>query len=122
MSDFSYGEFIYSTQDGQIYKYFSGLQNKTWDFVSSIVNDDKKLKTKDQGQIIQNAMGRIADKDGTTKFYQNEKVLCPTCGASSRIQDRDNVIGIIEIGTLTFDRFERQTSDEKRKEIEVIIK
>jgi len=120
LSDFSYGEFIYSNHSGHSYKYLVGLNNKTWNFVQSIVNSDNK--TKDKGEIIQKVMGLIADKDANADFYQNDKLNCPTCGRDAKILDRDIVTGFIEIGEMTFDRFERLTADEKKKEINLLMK
>jgi len=120
LSDFSYGEFIYSNQSGHSYKYLVGLNNKTWDFVQSIVNSDNK--TKDKGEVIQKVMGLIADNDAKADFYQNEKFICPTCGRDAKILDRDNVTGFIEIDEMTFDRFERLTADEKKEEIGLLVK
>lgn len=37
LSDFSYGEFVYSSQSGLGYKYLYGINNRTWDFVQSVV-------------------------------------------------------------------------------------
>jgi len=118
LSDFSYGEFVYSSQNGQRHKYLVGINNKTWDFVQSVVNE---LKTKDKGEIIQRVMGLIADNDTKADFYQNEKLICPTCGRDAKITDRDTVTGFIEIDEMTFDRFERLTADERKKEIDVLI-
>jgi hypothetical protein len=67
-------------------------------------------------------MGLLADNDSKTDFYQNEKLICPTCGRDAKILDRDNVTGFIEIDEMTFDRFERLTADEKKKEIGLIMK
>jgi len=122
LSDFSYGEFVYSSRNGQRYQYLLGINNKTWDFVQSVVNADIEVKTKDKGEIIQKVMGLVADNESKTDFYQNEKLICPTCGRDAKILDRDNVTGFIEIDEMTFDRFERLTADEKKKEIGVLIK
>ena len=80
LSDVSYGEFVYSSLSGQRYKYLFGINNKTWDFVQSVVTVDMEVKTKDKGEIIQRVMGLIADIDTKTDFYQNEKLICPSCG------------------------------------------
>jgi hypothetical protein len=122
LSDFSYGEFIYSSQSGQRHKYLGGINNKTWDFVQSVVTTDIKVKTKDKGEIIQKVMGLIADNEDKADFYQNKILICPTCGRDAIILDRDNVTGFIEIDEMTFDRFERMTADEKEKEIGLLMK
>ncbi len=122
LSDFSYGEFVYSSQSGQRYKYLFGINNKAWDFVQSIVNADLTLKTKDKGEIIQKVMGLIADNDTKADFYQNQKFICPTCGRDAKILDRDNVTGFIEIDEMTFERFDCLPADEKKKEIGLLIK
>jgi hypothetical protein len=93
----------------------------TWDFVQSVLTVDFKIKAKDTGGIIQRVMGLIADGDGKVDFYQNEKVLCPSCGRDAKIQDRDSLTGFAEIDEMTFDRFERLTTEEKKKEIELIF-
>jgi hypothetical protein len=95
-----------------------GINNKTWDFVQSVVEE---VKTKDKGEIIQKVMGLIADNDTKADFYQNEKIICPTCGRDAKIMDRDTVTGFIEIDEMTFDRFERLTADERKKEIDILI-
>ncbi|MBX2966409.1 MAG: hypothetical protein KF845_09705 [Cyclobacteriaceae bacterium] len=122
LSDFSYGEFVYSNQSGQKYRYLFGLNNKTWDFVQSIVDDNDKLKTKDKGEIIQKVLGHIADNDSKADFYQNKKLICPNCGQDSKIVDRDVVTGSIDIDEMTFDRFEKSTPTEKENEIKLLIK
>ena len=122
LSDFSYGEFVYSSQSGQRCKYLSGINNKTWDFVKSIVTADIEIKSKDKGELIQKVIGLIADNDNKADFYQNEKIICPTCGRDAKKLERDNVTGFIEIDEMTFGRFERLTVDEKKKEIGLLIK
>jgi hypothetical protein len=121
LSDFSYGEFVYSSQNAQRYQYLFAINNMTWDFVQSVLTVDFKIKAKDTGGIIQRVMGLIADGDGKVDFYQNEKVLCPSCGRDAKIQDRDSLTGFAEIDEMTFDRFERLTTEEKKKEIELIF-
>jgi hypothetical protein len=121
LSDFSYGEFIYSSQDGQSYRHLYGLDNKTWDFVSQMVKKDNK-KIKDEGEVIQDILGHIADKDSTADFYQNKRIICPTCGRKAWHVYRDKIVGSVEVKEMTFDRFERLTLDEKEKEIKLLIK
>lgn len=121
LSDFSYGQFIYSSQDGQSHRYLDGLNNKTWDLVQKVVKDSNK-KQKDEGEIIQTIIGHIADKDSTTDFYQNKRIICPTCRRKAWHVYRDDIVGSTEIKEMTFNRFERLTNEEKEKEIKLLIK
>jgi hypothetical protein len=120
LSDFSYGEFIYSSQDGQSYRHLYALNNKMWDFVSQIIEGYNK-KLKDEGGVIQAILGRIADKDSTVDFYQNKKIICPTCGRKAWNVYSDDIVGSVEVKEMTFDRFERLTPDEKENEIKLLI-
>ncbi len=120
LSDFSYGQFIYSSQNGQSYRYLFGLNNKTWDFVSKIVKGDIN-KVKNEGEVIQAILGRISDKDSTTEYYQNNKIICQTCGRKAWHVYRNNILGYVEVKEMTFDRFERLTLDEKENEVKLLI-
>lgn len=122
LSDFSYGEFIYSNQSGQRYKYLLGINNKTWDFVQSMVNADNEIKSKEKVELIQKVIGLIADNETKAEIYQNKKIICPACGGDANILNRDNVTGFMDINEMTFERFERLTADEKKKEIRLLIK
>ena len=121
LSDFSYGQFIYSSNDGQRYRYLEGINNKTWDFVSKIIEGDTK-RTEDKAETIQSVLGQIADKDTDTDFYQNKKIICPTCGRKAWHVYRDNIVGSVEVKEMTFDRFERLTIEDKEREILLLIK
>ncbi len=117
LSDFAYGEFIYSNRSNPRHKYLFGLNNKTWDFVQSIVNVDNNVKSKDKGEIIQKIMGQIADNDNKSDPYQNSVIICPTCGQEGKIVDRDMLTGFVEIEEMTFDRFDRLNPTEKEREV-----
>jgi hypothetical protein len=119
--DFSYGQFIYSSRDGQRHRYLEGINNKTWDFVNKIIEDNNK-RIKDKAETIQSVLGQIADKDASIDFYQNKKIICPTCGRNAWHLYRDDIVGSVEVKEMTFDRFERLTIEEKEKEIKLLIK
>jgi hypothetical protein len=119
LSDFLYGQFIYSSQDGKNYRYLEVVNNKTWDFVRKVIAANKGLN--DGGEIIQSILGHIADKDGTVDFYQNKKIICPTCGRKVWRVYPDTIVGQVEINEMTFERFERLTIEEKEKKIRLFM-
>ncbi len=79
-------------------------------------------KVKEEGEVIQDILGQIADKDSTMTFYQNRKVICPTCGRKAWHLYRNHIAGFMEVKEMTFDRFEQQTLGEKEHEINFLIK
>ena len=117
LSEFSYGQFIYSSQNGQSYRYLDAINNKTWDFVQKVIQNNG---IKDGGEIIQSILGHIADKDAAVDFYQNKKIICPTCGREVWHVYRNTIVGQVEVNEMTFDRFERLAIEEKEKEIQFL--
>jgi hypothetical protein len=121
LSDFSYGQFIYSSQDGQVYRYLDGLNNKAWDLVQKIVKDIGK-GIRDEGNVIQTILGHIADKDSGAEYYQNKKIICPICKRTAWHVYRDDAVGYVELPLMTFDRFGELNDKDKEREIKSLIK
>lgn len=121
LSDFSYGQIIYSSKDGKSFRYLEAINNGTWNFVQKTVSNNNK-KIKDEGETIQTILGLIADKYPNTDFYQNQKIICPTCGRNAWHVFRDDIAGFVDVKEMTFDRFERLTADDKKREIDLLIK
>ena len=120
LSDSSYGEFIYSNQNGKSYTYFNGINNNAWDFVQETISFNGK-RIKDYGKTIQKIIGLIADKKEPTETFQNERIICPVCGRNAWHVYRDNVVGFIELEEMSFKRFEQLNLNERKREIEELI-
>jgi len=100
LSDFSYGEFIYSNQSG--FKYFYAPDHPVWNFIESYVIAQNDLREKHHGSIIQRLIGLIADRTGKDA-YQNEHVCCQTCGRKSAWIS-EKATGSVELDEMTFER------------------
>ncbi len=120
LSDFSYGDFIYSSQDGKKHRFFESLNNKTWNFVEKIVSDDYRYSNH-SGDIIQMIIGRVADKDQSVKFFQNRKTICPECGENVCHVFINDIVGFVEVEEMTFHSFEKLSTKEKAKEVKSIL-
>jgi hypothetical protein len=53
---------VYSSHSGQRCKHLFGINNKTWDFVQSVVDADIQVETKDKEKVIQKVMVTIPVK------------------------------------------------------------
>ena len=119
LPDMSYGEFLFSDNFGQTYKYYFGLDDPNWKLVEEVLKQDFNLSASELGERTRQVMGLICDKEPGIEFY-TDQLICPTCQSKSLTLDRNNRIGWTDIDELTFSRFNEQTRSDREKEIREI--
>lgn len=121
MSDFSYGEFIYNSIDGDEVRYFCGLENETWNCVSKLVS--KLIKKKDLPKIghhIQKIIGYVADRNNPNSYF-TQNIYCPKRKSSYVNVNTNKRIGIRNYENLTFRNFNSLLELKKRKWVESLL-
>ena len=114
LGDFSYGEVIFQTKDGQEFYIAELINNKTYHFISEYLNTDQELKSKRTDP--QRILIIVADKS-TDKEFATEYPICPNC-KSVQIYYTDNVrTSKSELHYATWNHFEQLKDNDKIEEI-----
>jgi lysyl-tRNA synthetase class I len=114
LSDFSYGEFIYSSVDSEQIRYYCGFGCETWKFIDTIVAGYFEKKNREEmGAVIQRIIGLVADRQNSEAYY-TQAIYCPKCHLKVDSIDDNDRTGTQEYEDLTFDSFMRLT-ELKRK-------
>ena len=121
LSDMSYGEFLYFDFNGDGIKYFCGLNNTTWEFVSRIVDQKAITTSPRKGIIIQQIIGFIADKTHLDSEYIQDRI-CPICKSIVSQININKRNGFLEIEELSFNQFENQNDFQKEQMVSELIK
>lgn len=118
LGDFSYGELVFQTKDGQDFCLAVLIDNPTFDFIVETLKNDKELKHKkvDPQKILTLVADKVNDKDFTTDYP-----ICPICKKKQR-QFNDNIrTSKKELHFATWSGFEKLTNDDKKKRIKEAI-
>ncbi len=118
LSDFSYGELIFQTKDGQDFGIAVLIDNITFEFVVQTLKKDKELERKkvDPQKILTLVADKLNNKEFTTDYP-----ICPICKKRQR-HFNDNVRTTKrELNFVTWHDFENLTSDDKIKRIKEAI-
>ena len=110
LGDFSYGETIFQTTDGQDFYIAILIDNASLDFVSTILKTDSELK---QRKIDpQRILAILADKvDG--KEFTIHYPICPICKHEIKHYSDDSKTGEKELPFASWNDFEKLTNDQK---------
>jgi hypothetical protein len=118
LGDFSYGELIFQTTDGQDFFYVMLIDNKTFDFICSFLNS--KIGQKNSKADPQKVLALIADKvEG--KEFTIDYPICPNCKHRQQHFNDNTRTTQRQIGFATWIDFESLTEDNKVKRLEDII-
>ncbi|MDO6808737.1 hypothetical protein Q4603_08950 [Zobellia galactanivorans] len=121
LSDFSYGEYIYSSNDGMEIKYFCGLKSEAWKLIGEIISEaDEKDKTLKIGPTIQRLIGLVADRKNPDSYFTQD-IYCPKCRSKVFTIDSDKKTGINDYLTLTFENFMNLPELKRKYLIESLI-
>lgn len=115
LSDFTYGEFIYSSIDGKEFRYYNSLDCETWNFIDKTVSEYLGKKNREEiGTIIQKIIGLVADRQNPD-IYFTQDIHCPKCHSKVESVNDNNKTGLKEFEILTFNNFTKLIESEKRK-------
>lgn len=118
LGDFSYGELIFQTKDGQDFGIAVLIDNTTFDFINETIKKDKELEHKkvDPQKILALVADKLNDKEITDKYP-----ICPICKKRQR-EFNDNIrTSKRELNFVTWHDFENLISDDKIKRIKEVI-
>jgi len=114
LSDFSYGDLLFQTRDGQDFYYANLIDNLTFDLILNILGTNKDLQKNkiDAQQVLALLMDNPSGKEVFAGY-----LICPNCKRKQR-HFNDNVrASLIEIPLATWHDFESLTEDDKIIEI-----
>lgn len=121
LPDMSYGEFIFSSQEGKSFVWLAAIDHPAWTRVAAMVQR-LHLPEKKQGAAICQVLGHVADKAEGVSCYMAEGIICPVCGGRARIVDWQTRIGNMEIPPMTFTRFLQLTPAAQEQEVYQILR
>lgn len=118
LSDFAYGEILCQTKDGQEFYIAELLDNPTFDFVSSVLTQQKEIKSKllDSQKILV----LLADKPNG-KDFTKDYPICPICKNRQKHFTDSKRTTERKVGFVTWTHFESLTQDNKLKQVEDAI-
>ena len=118
LGDFSYGELIFQTKDGQDFGIAVLIGNITFDFINETIKKDKELEHKkvDPQKILALVADKLNDKGFTAEYP-----ICPICKKRQR-EFNDNIRTCKrELNFVTWHDFENLTSNDKIKRIKEAV-
>lgn len=117
LSDFSYGEVLFQTDDGQDFYIAELTKNPTFDFITSILIHQKlKVKQADPQKIL----ALLADKPNGKSFTINYPI-CPICKRKKRGFNDNVKTTEREVGFASWTYFESLTQPNKTLQLEKAI-
>ena len=118
LGDFSYGELIFQTKDGQDFYVAELINNETLNFIVQHLNADKELKQKKADP--QKILMLVADRPNGKEFTMHYPI-CPVC-KSKQNNYNDNVrTSTRELKFATWNDFERLMDKEKIEQIKKAV-
>ena len=99
LGDFSYGELIFQTSDGQNFVIATLINNKSFDIIRDTLKDIDNKKCDPQ-----NVLAKLADPINGQEF--TNETLCPICGHKQRLFSDDIKTTTKELAFATWENFE----------------
>lgn len=118
LGDFSYGELIFQTTDGQDFFLAELIGNKTFDFIRNFL--DSKGGQKISKADPQKVLALLADKVNS-KDFAIDYPICPNCKRRQNHFNDNTRTTQRQIGYATWTDFESKSTDNKTKQLEDII-
>lgn len=118
LGDFAYGEIIFQTKDAKDFYIAVLIDNKTFDFISEVLRDNKEFKNKkaDPQKVLALIADKVGDKEFTTDYP-----ICPICKARQKSFSDNTRTTKIELGFATWTDFENLSEDNKLKRLKEAI-
>jgi hypothetical protein len=116
LSDFSYGEFLFTGEKGNVFAYFNAIGHPVWEFVKSAFpsgGDDRGRKA--LGARIQAGCAYIADPVNGQQLVDQH--VCPMCQSRNWEWWGGERVGWIEVADVTYKNFLSQPETERRRVI-----
>lgn len=114
LSDFAYGEFIFSGSDGVSFRYLSAFECEVWEEISSIIKSNglSALDRNDYDiEIFQSIVGSVIDESDEISFQL--KGICPKCKSSDLTYSDNELIYNRDIPIASFTNFSSLDEVEK---------
>jgi hypothetical protein len=114
LGDFSYGELIFQTADGQDFCIAVLIDNPSFEFIVEALKNDPQLKHKkvDPQKVLTLVADKLNDKEFTAEYP-----ICPICKKRQR-HFNDNIrTSKRELHFTTWNDFEHLTNDDKLKRV-----
>ena len=115
LGDFSYGEFLFQTEDGAEFGYAAAILEPAWEAVSEIVTHALGIDLKKVSPAIDRyhaVMRRCADPIGGKRFT-DDFPICPICLKPMRNYGDSRVSHDATIPSVSYSRFMELSSDER---------
>jgi hypothetical protein len=118
LGDFAYGEMIFQTKDAKDFYIAVLIDNKTFDFVTEVLQQSKDFQNKkaDPQKILALIADKVDDKEFTTDFP-----ICPICKARQRSFGDGIRTTQIELGFATWTDFESLSQEGKFSRLQEVI-
>lgn len=105
LSDFTYGNFLYYSTNGQTVRYYEALNSPGFKKVEAIV-EQKASRSVDQtqGAIICSIIGRLVDNPPKFGYYTAD-IICPNCGKKAQQANPNKKTGSQEVKPFRFNNY-----------------
>jgi len=118
LGDFSYGELIFQTADGQDFFLVELIDNKTFDLICNFLKNKvgQKISKADPQKILALLADKIDDKEFAINYP-----ICPNCKRRQNHFNDNNRTTQRQIGFASWTDFESLTEDEKIKTLDDVV-
>lgn len=118
LGDFSYGELIFQTKDGQDFAIAILIGNATFDFIIETIKNDEEIKNKkvDPQKILMLLADKLHDKEFTPDYP-----ICPICKKRQRYFSDNIRTTNRELNFVTWLDFESLELNDKKKRIKEAV-
>ena len=118
LGDFAYGEMIFQTKDAKDFYIAVLIDNKTFDFVTEVLEHNKDLKNKkaDPQKILALIADKVDNKEFTTDYP-----ICPICKSRQRSFGDNIRTTKVELGFATWTDFESLSHERKLARLQEVI-
>lgn len=118
LGDFSYGELIFQTADGQDFFLVELIDNKTFDFICEFLKNKsgQKISKADPQKILALLADKVNGKD-----FAIDYPICPNCKRRQNHFNDNTRTTQRQIGFASWTDFESLTEEKKLKKLEEII-
>ena len=118
LGDFAYGEIIFQTRDAKDFYIAVLIDNKTFDFITEVLEQNKDLRNKEADAL--KVLALIADKVDGKEFSTNYPI-CPICKNRLRNYNDSNRTTTMELGYASWSNFESLSKGEKLDRLKQVI-
>ena len=118
LSDFAYGEFLFTGELGSVHAYFHAINHPLWTWLEDLL--PASMDDTEQGRLLREACAHFADRVEGQRLLDGH--VCPKCLSHSLASWSGPRRGEAEIPMASFTRFSSLSEDDRLREAEAFLR